>query len=321
VSGWELRLGRQQIVWGEVVGLFVADVVSAEDQRDFILPEFEIIRIPQWAVRAEHFWKDTHLELVWIPYPSYDNIGEPGAEFYPLQVPTVAGFTNVFLDDDLPSRTLSNTNYGARLSTLQRGWDLSAFYYASMSAAPTYYRQTTTSPSPQIVYEPRHDKIWQVGATATKDFRAFVLRTEAVYTHNKGYELTGNTDPDGVAEQPALEYIVGLEFLLPWDIRLNLQGYQRRFFDYDPDSLADEVESAGTFLISGKIFERFEPQLLILERFDGDGDRLIRPRIDWLFHPNARLRIGVDIFNGPPLGVFGRFDNRDRVYGEIRYTF
>src|SRR5688572_23096788 len=36
----EFRLGRQHIVWGEVVGLFFADVVSARDLREFILPEF-----------------------------------------------------------------------------------------------------------------------------------------------------------------------------------------------------------------------------------------------------------------------------------------
>jgi hypothetical protein len=78
---WELRLGRQHVVWGEVVGLFFADVVSARDLRDFILPDFEILRIPQWAARAEWFGADTHFELLWIPFPSYDDIGKQGAEF------------------------------------------------------------------------------------------------------------------------------------------------------------------------------------------------------------------------------------------------
>jgi hypothetical protein len=34
----EFRLGAQNIVWGEVVGIFVADVVTAKDQREFLLP-------------------------------------------------------------------------------------------------------------------------------------------------------------------------------------------------------------------------------------------------------------------------------------------
>ena len=35
---WDFRLGRQHVVWGEMVVLFFADVVSARDLREFILP-------------------------------------------------------------------------------------------------------------------------------------------------------------------------------------------------------------------------------------------------------------------------------------------
>jgi hypothetical protein len=80
---WDFRLGAQQIVWGEVVGLFFADVVSAKDEREFLLPSFDIIRIPQAAARAEYTAGDSHLELVWIPVPVFDKIGKPGAEFIP----------------------------------------------------------------------------------------------------------------------------------------------------------------------------------------------------------------------------------------------
>ena len=63
----EMRLGRQHIVWGEMVGLFIADVVSARDVREFILPEpdLETIRIPQWAARAEYFKGDYKAEAIW----------------------------------------------------------------------------------------------------------------------------------------------------------------------------------------------------------------------------------------------------------------
>jgi hypothetical protein len=30
-GGWDWRIGRQDVVWGEMVGLFFADVVSAKD--------------------------------------------------------------------------------------------------------------------------------------------------------------------------------------------------------------------------------------------------------------------------------------------------
>jgi hypothetical protein len=88
---WDFRVGRQQIVWGEMVGLLFGDVVSAKDMRQFILPEFEILRIPQWAARAEYFKDDFHLELLWIPVASYDNIGKPGSEFYATRLPPPPG--------------------------------------------------------------------------------------------------------------------------------------------------------------------------------------------------------------------------------------
>jgi hypothetical protein len=38
-GNWDFRLGKQHVVWGEMVGLFFADVVSARDLREFILPD------------------------------------------------------------------------------------------------------------------------------------------------------------------------------------------------------------------------------------------------------------------------------------------
>jgi len=54
LDDWNIRLGRQNITWGEVVGLFFADVVSAKDLREHLVPEFDYSRIPQWASRAEY---------------------------------------------------------------------------------------------------------------------------------------------------------------------------------------------------------------------------------------------------------------------------
>ncbi len=106
-GSWDFRIGAQQIVWGEVIGLFFADVVSARDMRDFLLPSFEVMRIPQWAARAEYFAGDAHVEFVWIPVPTFDRIGKPGADFYPapLPSPTPSTVAALFLDPQRSDRT------------------------------------------------------------------------------------------------------------------------------------------------------------------------------------------------------------------------
>ena len=188
----DFRLGAQQIVWGEVIGLFIADVVSARDMREFLLPAFDFIRIPQWAARAEYFAGDSHVEFVWIPVPTFDRIGKPGADFYPvpLSSPTPADVAAPFLDPQRPDRNLGNSNYGVRANTLVSGWDLAAFYYRSYSTQPTFYRTPTGTPGQPFVFQPAYDRIWQVGATATKDLGEMVLRGEAVYANGQGYSVT-----------------------------------------------------------------------------------------------------------------------------------
>ncbi len=144
-DSWDFRVGAQQIIWGEVVGLFFADVVSARDMREFLLPRFDVIRIPQWAARAEYFAGDSHIEFIWIPVPTFDRIGKPGADFYPVRLPspTPSAVAALFLDPQRPDRSLSNSNYGVRANTLVSGWDMAAFYYRSSSASPTFYRLPT----------------------------------------------------------------------------------------------------------------------------------------------------------------------------------
>ena len=316
---WDFRLGRQHIIWGEMVGLLFGDVVSAKDMRHFVLPEFEILRIPQWAARAEYFKGDFHAEMIWIPVASYDNIGKPGAQFYDY---TVVSYDQgaVFRNEKIPTRNLANTNYGLRLSVLHDGWDVAGFAYSSMSVAPTFYREIRAGSQPTVIYQARHDRIDQFGTTLAKDLGSVVLKAEAVYTRGRGYEVTNLTDPDGVVSQNNLTWVIGLDYTELADTRINFQIFQSHVFDRDPDIIPSTNENGYSLLVNHKFGDKVEAQALWISSLNRT-DWMLRPRVSWNFEKNWRLAAGVDIFNGPPLGYFGRYDNRDRVYTELRYSF
>ena len=319
---WDFRLGAQQIVWGEVVGLFFADVVSALDEREFLLPSFDLIRIPQAAARAEYTSGDSHLELVWIPVPVFDKIGKPGADFYPVRLPSPASSSDaaLFQDPVKPARSLDNSNYGLRANTLVAGWDLAAFYYRSSSAKPTFYRLASDVPDQPFTFQPRYDRIWQTGGTLSKDFSDFVLRAEAVYTHGQGSSVTDPNTAQGVVYRPTLDYILSFDFTLPGDTRLNVQGFQRVYFGGAGDLALKSDGFGASILISTKLTSTLQPQLLWIQNFK-DAGGLVRPRLDWTVAKNTTLGFGADIFTGPSDGFFGRYNNRDRVYAELRYDF
>lgn len=318
-GNWDFRLGKQNVVWGEMVGLFFADVVSARDLREFILPDFDQMRIPQWAARAEYFVDDFHAEVLWVPVASYDNIGKPGAEFYPTQ-PVAPGFAAQYRQELRPERNAENMNYGLRLSTLKSGWDVSAFYYRSTDINPTFYRDIVLAPTPTFVFQARHDRIHQLGSTLAKDLGDIVVKAEAVYTRGRNFTVLNAMDTDGVAPQNTLDWAAGLDFTLPAETRFNVQVFQRQFFSYNQDIISDRRENGYSLLLNNKFFTNWEAQALFISSANRP-DWLFRPRLSWNFERNWRVLLGADVFKGPPLGMFGRYDQQDRVYSEIRYSF
>lgn len=313
---WDFRLGRQHVVWGEMVGLFFADVVSARDLREFILPEFDTLRTPQWAARAEYFKDDFHAELLWVPVATYDDIGKPGAEFYPYQA-IAPGLFPVYKNEVKPGRSLGHGNYGARVSLLRNGWDLSGFIYRSMDIQQTFYREIVGTTA---YFEPRHDRITQVGGTLAKDFGSVVLKGEGVYTRGRKFGVPNPADADGLAAQNTLDWAAGLDFTLPAETRLNVQLFQRVFFDHDPGIIPDKHENGYSLYLNKKLGGKWEAQATFIASLNRT-DWLFRPRVQWNFERNWRLLAGIDLFKGPPTGLFGQYDGRDRLYSEIRYSF
>lgn len=305
---WEFRLGRQHVVWGEMVGLFFADVVSARDLREFFLPEFEALRTPQWAVRAEHFGSDTHFELLWIPAPSYDEIGEPGADFYPFALPA-----GTRVKDRKPSSGLSNTNWGLRVSRLIAGWDLSAFHYQSRDVSPTLYRVGGA-------LELRHDRIRQTGLTMSKDLGGFVLKGEAVHTHGRSFLTEDPAARYGLHASDILDYVIGVDIPVRDVWRFNLQYYARVFYDHDRQMGNERHEGGMTFLVSRKFGDKLEAELLYVSSLNR-SDYMLRPKLSYQITPEWRGVVGADVFGGRRDGIFGRYDDRDRVYVEFRRWF
>jgi len=316
LADFDVRIGRQHIVWGEMVGLFFADVVSAKDMREFVLPDFDIMRIPQWAVRTEYTKNDFHADFVWIPFATLDEIGRPGADFYPFKLPVAAPVS--FLKEDRSGRNISKSNYGVRLSQLMNGWDVSAFYYHSLDATPTFYQ--VSQPWEPLLFQARHSEIDQAGGTVTKDLGSAVLKGEFVYTHGRRFNVTRPTALDGLVRQDTLDYALGLDFTLPLDVRLNLQFFQRVYMNYDHDIFQDKWESGGSVFLLGDLWRDFQGQILLIHSLNRD-EWMLRPRLTWNFARNWKMAVGADIFNGPPTGLLGRFDNSDRVYTELRFSF
>jgi hypothetical protein len=148
VKKFDLKLGLQQVVWGQADGLRVLDVINPLDYREFILEDFIDSRRPLWLARADAPLGKGALQLIWVPYfapgrlPASDNefgLGESfglGLVGSTLILPQV----NVRAEKaERPGYRLNSSQLGARYSQSVGKWDLSANYFYGWEDTPTNY--------------------------------------------------------------------------------------------------------------------------------------------------------------------------------------
>jgi len=176
------------------------------------------------------------------------------------------------------------------------------------------------APTPTVIFQSRHERISQFGGTLAKDFGDVVLKGEAVYTKGRSFNVLNAMDADGVVAQNTVDWATGLDFTLPAETRLNVQVFQRQYFNYNPDLISDKRENGYSLLLNTKVFNNWEAQATFISSANRT-DWLFRPRVTWNFERNWRLMLGADVFKGSPTGLFGRYDQQDRVYSEVRYSF
>ncbi|MBT4363923.1 MAG: hypothetical protein HOD17_05490, partial [Desulfobacteraceae bacterium] len=120
---WHMRVGKQQIVWGEALGFRMSDIINPLDYSwHYIFPDWEDIRIPLWGLNLAHKFSEKYtLEFVWLP-GAFDTgfkptkFGTAGTQWGP------AGYGQLFLDaikgPSVPENDISNSEFGLRLKAL-----------------------------------------------------------------------------------------------------------------------------------------------------------------------------------------------------------
>ena len=324
LGNWDLRLGKQQIVWGEAMATFVADVVNPKDLREFILPEFDDIRIPQWSAKIEYFLNDHHLELVWIPDLEFNKLGVAGSEFEFRKPAFPDGVSIHYQDTKEPSSNLENSEIGFRASTYLHGWNLNAFYLHSWDHFPAMFRTVKTDPSTGqtiITFSPEHKRIEYYGFTFAKEWKGIVYNGEFVYSPNKYFIVTDLSDKDGVGKSGVLDYLLGFDYTFLRKLDLKFQFIQRIITEYDDKIYEDRINSSfSIWLGTGFLESKIEPEILWVSGI-GKRDWMIRPKVKYNFKPAWQLVIGSDIFGGKDTEYFGQFHDKDRIYSEITYKF
>jgi hypothetical protein len=269
IPPFSLRLGRQQVVWGETDNFRALDVINPLDTRwHWSRESWEDIRIPLWMARAIYDigkigpLEESFAEAVWIPWDFQrgKTTTDPRRPWAAIGQGLRARANSVVINDQLldlhttvldrkPDRALESSQGGMRFKGIWRGIDFSLNYFFTFADTGLKVRRDLAALQPcppearcSVVntVNPRSHVVGFAANYSEEKYTQAVFRVETALTTGVPVRLKSGIphrfDPDNNSFDTARRTVVMLAFDRPTWIR--------------------PLNKIRTFFISGQFFWR-----------------------------------------------------------------
>jgi len=309
-DNFDLRMGKQVVAWGKADSVNPTDNINPQDLSNFFEQDEEI-GVP--AVKLGYYIGDFTIEGVFVP------------TFTPTRLPpldsrlSVIDLSNVPLpinDPDLPSDSIANSQYGIRVLTTHEGWDFSASFYDGINDYPNVRLE------PDFSITPVYNKIRVIGADFATTFDRWGVHGEAAQFLS-----------DGDAEDSYIQYVLGIDYnhsdiIFDHDVFIIVEYIG----DHTTKKGEDQLPVSGAMVnrvFSNSLFAHIEYEFSDYFRLDCEGmvnldngeDYFVKPEFSYDVNDNLTIAVGFDLLWGPSDTFFGGFDESDRVFTKLTYTF
>lgn len=323
-KNFDLRIGRQQIVWGKADGAFITDIVSPLNLTEFLLPDFDEIRTGVEAVKFDYYKGNSTLEVIGIPVFTPTERPANGSIWYKQpEFPVVPTFD---WSKSKIKPSLENSELFMKYSALTSNIDfeiMGGYTWDDNPAMHVHKQIDMTSGFPVLTglnITPEYHRLYVGGGSFSTEIKGLILRGEAAYYNGKYFQTEDPLATDALVQKDYLHYLVGLDFNIK-DVKLSTQFIQEAILDYDKNMQNKEIENTMTFLARYDMFR----ETLHLELFSYIGltnnDALIRPKISYDFDDSFSILLGSNIFIGDESGRFGQYKDNSMAYVKLKYSF
>lgn len=321
VGNSQLRLGKQQVVWGTLDGVKVLDTMNPQSFREFILADFEDSRINLWSAYLDTRLGDWRAELVWTPDTTGHDIPESGA-WFEFQAPRFRygaqpGSPLPEITTDLPSSVTQDATYGLRLSRQFGNFDLRLQAQSGLDYEPLGRIRAGES---GVILEQYYERREVLGMSFEGTVGGVVLRGETAFQPDRDF----NTRTDqGLGSNEADQWTAALAVDIdgPWNTFINAQYVYDSVFNESESLVRPSNDHIGTVFVRRSFaYDALIAELRWYGTFD-EGDGLGRARLSWIVSDDISIDLSGDVFWGTSNGLFGQFADRDRATITISFTF
>lgn len=314
------RLGKQQIVWGALDGLKVADVLNPQSFREFILDDFGHSRIPLWSALADLSLGRWRAELAWVPQTSAHELPGPQDTFAFTAARFNLGQTRNAATGSLAPQVAVRSprnklnRGGLRLSRRVGPLDMSLVATRSLDFEPL---AEVNSGNSQLNQTYRSVNFY--GLSAESSVGPLALRAEVGLRPNRYFNTLTPTGPS-TAKLDQLTMAIAADFNAPAGIFANFQLLHDEVRNAPNALVRPERDTIATVLLRRQF--RYDTLTLDVRWYGSldEHDGLGRVQLSYAVNDNLKVNLGLDRFYGDPNGLFGQFAGADRVTFSFTHT-
>lgn len=310
-----LRLGKQQVVWGEADGLKVLDVINPTDFTEFILEPFEDSRIPTWLVSATAGLGSVNLEIVWS-LDSSAHLFSPNNGNFALSSSRTAQPAPELVDVIRRDNPIASPEGGVRLSSSIGSTDVSLVAMSRFNDFAVFQQPATNATNRPLTAEYFRETLY--GVSATRALGDLVVRSELAYIEDRRFTPEDLSEATPV-ESDVLQGVLGLDWFAPKSWLLSLQYFVTHRRD---DIAARDPRQRDEFatLSIRKRLKNDQAAFSVITLYNRlDRDWLIRPKLSYEISDTWELSAGADLFRGTRAGTFGQFQDASRLFFSLTW--
>ncbi|WDT75489.1 MAG: hypothetical protein MPW16_19745 [Candidatus Manganitrophus sp.] len=331
-QNFDLRIGRQIVRWGVVEGARVTDEINPLDFYELILRDIDDRYIPLFMIKGDLYLGSNTFEGIIIPEVRGHRPAPKGTEWEQFRLlPNLEKPEQPY--EDFPNN-IDNTEIALKYTRVFSGFELSASYFYTWDDFPSSFRSIASAAvfagNTDVTFKPEYERLHIYGTTFSKTFQGFVFNAEAAYVDGKvfgarfGDTVTSN---EGEVQKDYVKYAIGLDlYILGMDV--SPAAIQQYIIGYESNIIQDKVDTVGAVFIRKEFIHNLWTGNLLVLYFFNDEDWLIRPRTFYNITDRLRVSFGVDLFEGKigtglpgEFHFVGFFDNNDRIFWDITYSF
>ncbi len=258
----DVRIGKQVVVWGNSDGMPVTDIVTPLNLNEFVIPDYEDLRIAIPMIKANYYYGDYTFEGIFIPkfYPNELAFEGPWTlmpDFGEFERKSDFSFGGTRVHEIIPDES-DDYEFGLKVSGFLFDTDFSVMFFQTYEDTPTALMppslQADLDPqTPLIQAGTTYNHVNMYGFTMSRPLSSFVLRSEAAFYKGKMFpamnavdvysmtdvaELVSAFDNAGkMYEKDFLHYMIGSDYSGFKGLVVSGQFEQKIIFNFDKDDL------------------------------------------------------------------------------------